>query len=87
MKGLIHIHPYKEGTPGCNPAGEGTLRRGLSCGDKYCRAWRVTTQGLMEVAKFLAVKGPRGTYSHFWMSLRTTNRTDTSSGACQRPPL
>lgn len=29
----------------------------------------VTTQGLMEVAKFLAVKGPSGTYSHFWMSL------------------
>jgi hypothetical protein len=23
----------------------------------------------MVVEKFLAVKGPRGTYSHFWMSL------------------
>lgn len=31
----------------------------------------VTTQGLMVVAKFLAVKGPRGTYSHFCTSLVT----------------
>ncbi len=27
-----------------------------------------TTQGEMVVAKFFAKKGPRGTYSHFWMS-------------------
>ena len=29
----------------------------------------VTTQGEMEVPRFLAPKGPRGIYSHFWMSL------------------
>lgn len=30
----------------------------------HCSASMGTTQGLMLVAKFLAVKGPRGTYSH-----------------------
>ena len=29
----------------------------------------VTTQGEIEVPRFLAPKGPRGIYSHFWMSL------------------
>ena len=33
------------------------------------RASMVTTQGEMEVPRFLAPKGPRGIYSHFWMSL------------------
>lgn len=32
------------------------------------RASMVTTQGEIVVAKFLARNGPRGTYSHFWMS-------------------
>ena len=36
---------------------------------KTFRASMVTTQGEMEVPKFLAPKGPRGIYSHFWMSL------------------
>src|SRR5690606_999960 len=30
---------------------------------------KVTIQGEMEEAKFLAKKGPKGTYSHFWISL------------------
>ena len=33
------------------------------------RASMVTTQGEMEVPRFLAPKGPRGIYSHFWISL------------------
>ena len=36
---------------------------------KTFRASMVTTQGEMEVPRFLAPKGPRGMYSHFWMSL------------------
>lgn len=38
----------------------------------------VTTQGLMEVAKFLAVKGPRGTYSHFCTSRALQSFISTS---------
>ena len=46
-----------------SPAGRGTpgTRKGAS-------ASSVTTQGLTDVAKLLARKGPRGWYSHFWMS-------------------
>uniref|UniRef100_A0A7G3B3U7 Uncharacterized protein n=1 Tax=Lutzomyia longipalpis TaxID=7200 RepID=A0A7G3B3U7_LUTLO len=33
------------------------------------RAATVTTHGKMVVPRFFAVNGPRGTYSHFWISL------------------
>ena len=35
---------------------------------KGVKASKETTQGLIEVQKFLAVNGPRGTYSHACMS-------------------
>mmetsp|Transcript_14436 Transcript_14436/g.36804 ORF Transcript_14436/g.36804 Transcript_14436/m.36804 type:complete len:204 (-) Transcript_14436:524-1135(-) len=35
---------------------------------KGSRASKVTIQGEIVVQKFLAPKGPRGTYSHFWIS-------------------
>ena len=35
---------------------------------KGLNASMVTTHGEMEVPKFLAKKGPNGTYSHFWIS-------------------
>ena len=43
----------------------------------------VTTQGEMEVPMFFAPKGPRGTYSHFWMSLEQ----DRSSNPNPEPHL
>ena len=39
-----------------------------------CKASNVTTHGEIVVQKFLAKKGPSGTYSHFWMSLAVHKR-------------
>ena len=41
----------------------------VSKGSITLSASMVTTQGEIEVPRFLAPKGPRGIYSHFWMSL------------------
>ena len=41
----------------------------VSKGSITLSASMVTTQGEIEVPRFLAPKGPRGMYSHFWMSL------------------
>ena len=46
----------------------------------------VTTQGEMEVPMFLAPNGPRGMYSHFWMSLRQqVTRCTIGGGVPGRP--
>ena len=42
----------------------------------------VTTQGEMEVPMFLAPNGPRGTYSHFWMSLADQSFISTIPKMC-----
>ena len=43
----------------------------------------MTTQGEMEVPMFLAPNGPRGMYSHFWMSLR--QRVSSRTGGAGVP--
>src|SRR5690606_25965757 len=53
---------------------------------KGCRASKVTIQGEMDEAKFFAKNGPRGTYSHFWISralqsLKSTNPKMYSSAS------
>ena len=40
------------------------------------KASMVTIQGEIVVAKFLPRKGPRGTYSHFWISLADVERRE-----------
>ena len=41
-------------------------------------ASKVTIQGETEDAKFLPKKGPKGTYSHFWISLALQSLKRTS---------
>jgi hypothetical protein len=40
---------------------------------KGAKATGVTTQGEITLIMFLEVKGPRGTYSQFWTSLKDTS--------------
>jgi len=49
---------------------------------KGASASRVTTHGEIVVAKFLAPKGPSGTYSNFWMSRALQSLHSTKPKMC-----